>query len=166
MKYKAITDGNTILDLETTTFAGLEIGGEKKDVRLVPLSARFYEFIFEHQVYLVETTTLDDGNHALKINGQSVTVELKDELQLRLDKMSGGTKKKISSGDIKAPMPGLVVKIEVATGDIVKKGQGLMILEAMKMQNEIKSPVDGTVKAIKVSENQAVDKNLLLMTID
>jgi biotin carboxyl carrier protein len=59
-------------------------------------------------------------------------------------------------------MPGLVVKLSVSVGESVKKGQGLLILEAMKMQNEIKSPMDGVVKEIKVSEKQAVEKKLPL----
>ena len=69
------------------------------------------------------------------------------------------------AGEIKAPMPGLVVKVEVAPGDRVRRGQGVMVIEAMKMENEIAAPMDGTVELIKVKPGQPVEKGEALMTI-
>jgi biotin carboxyl carrier protein len=164
MKYTATID-KTVFDVEPESETRVKLNGTPKDVRLVRLSEKFYQFIYDNHVYRVEATKTDDG-FALRLNGEMVNVELKDELQQMLDKMSGGAKKKVASGDLKAPMPGLVVKLEVRVGDTVKKGQGLLILEAMKMQNEIKSPVDGVVKEIRVAERQAVEKNFLLMKLE
>lgn len=65
--------------------------------------------------------------------------------------------------DLKAPMPGLVVKILVKTGDAVTKGDGLMIIEAMKMENEIRSPHTAKVAKITVQQGQAVDKGQVLI---
>ena len=63
-------------------------------------------------------------------------------------------------------MPGMIVKINVEPEQKVKKGEGLVIVEAMKMENEITSPLDGTVKEIKVAPQQAVEKGETLLTIE
>ena len=67
---------------------------------------------------------------------------------------------------ITAPMPGKVVRILVAVGDEVKEGQGIVVVEAMKMQNEMKSPRDGRVSAIEVQENGSVTAGAVLATIE
>ena len=69
-------------------------------------------------------------------------------------------------GELLTKMPGKVVKIQVEQGQEVKKGQTLLILEAMKMENEIKSGIDGTVKAIHVKEGDALEENVLMLEID
>ena len=63
-------------------------------------------------------------------------------------------------------MPGLVLSIMVRVGDSVKKGQGLMVLEAMKMENIIKSPSDGIVKSIYIKKSDAVEKNQVLIKFE
>ena len=68
--------------------------------------------------------------------------------------------------DLKAPMPGLVLSIDVEVGKEVKKGDALLILEAMKMENVIKSPTDGVIKSIAVKTSQAVEKNQLLLNFE
>lgn len=69
-------------------------------------------------------------------------------------------------GELLTKMPGKVVKIEVETGTEVKKGQTVLILEAMKMENEIKSGIDGVVKAIHVKEGDALEENVLMLEIE
>ena len=66
---------------------------------------------------------------------------------------------------IAAPMPGTILSVNVAAGDAVKKGQVLMILEAMKMENEIMAPCDGTVTSVSVTKGAAVESGALLCTI-
>ena len=77
----------------------------------------------------------------------------------------GGSKRKLS-GKISSSIPGKIVSLNVKLGDIVKQGQVVMILEAMKMQNEISSPFDGVVKKISVRQNDSVMKDDLLMEIE
>jgi biotin carboxyl carrier protein len=67
---------------------------------------------------------------------------------------------------VKPPMPGRIVSIDVKVGDQVKRGQGLLVLEAMKMQNEITAPADGLVKAVNVKPGQTVDNNAVLVEIE
>ncbi len=70
-----------------------------------------------------------------------------------------------SAGDVAAPMPGTVLKVKVAAGDTVKKGQVLLILEAMKMENEIVSPADGKVAALNVEPGKSVTAGEVMVTI-
>ena len=76
--------------------------------------------------------------------------------------MSGGPAKQIK--DLKAPMPGLVLKVLVEESQMVEKDTPLMILEAMKMENVIKSPVGGKIAGIKVLQGKAVEKNEVLLS--
>jgi len=66
---------------------------------------------------------------------------------------------------VKAPMPGLVLRLEVAVGDTVRAGQGVVVLEAMKMENELKAPVAGRVSAIHAQAGQPVDKGVTLVEV-
>ena len=67
------------------------------------------------------------------------------------------------SGDVKAPMPGLVVAVQVEEGQTVTQGETVIVLEAMKMQNELKSPIDGEIESVSVEVSQTVDKGDLLV---
>lgn len=71
-----------------------------------------------------------------------------------------------SLSHVKAPLPGVVVKLNCSVGDTVKMGQTLLVLEAMKMQNEIQSPKDGKIKAINIKENQSVIEGEDLIVIE
>lgn len=82
-----------------------------------------------------------------------------------LEEMGFSDIKKLGSGEIKSPMPGLVLKIEVKDGQQVEKNDTLLTLEAMKMENLIKAPSSGIIKSIEVKEGDAVNKNQLLVVI-
>jgi len=88
------------------------------------------------------------------------------EKEARYAKLMGAKLGEGKSDFLKAPMPGLVVKILVEAGQAVKKGDGLLIVEAMKMENELKASSDGKVKEVKVAEKEAVDKNQVLLEFE
>jgi biotin carboxyl carrier protein len=99
----------------------------------------------------------------VKINNTSYTLDIKDKYDdllhsLGLDNL---TAKKVN--EIKAPMPGMVLNILVSEGQEVKKGDALIVLEAMKMENILKSPSDGIIKKIAITKGVAVEKNQLLI---
>jgi biotin carboxyl carrier protein len=103
------------------------------------------------------------ANILLQINGTSIEVHTKDELERLLEKMgmslSGGAKIK----ELKAPMPGLVLNVLVQIGQSLQKDEPLLVLEAMKMENVIKSPVEGVIESITVKNGDKVDKNQVLI---
>ncbi len=99
----------------------------------------------------------------IRLGHKTTTILLKDRFDLLLAEMGMNAAGSGSLKEIKAPMPGLILDLKVAPGDVVKKGDVVLILEAMKMENSIKSPGDGVVKEVKVSLKQSVEKNQVLI---
>lgn len=107
-----------------------------------------------------------DKNYTIKVNGTNFSVSLKDHYDRLVDKMGLSALTNQKANDIKAPMPGLVLDIMVKEGDTVNKGDAVLILEAMKMENVLKAPGDGTVASIEVKQGMAVEKGQLLIKIN
>ncbi len=114
-----------------------------------------------HEVFVDQR----DGRYVVMIAGEQYRVKVQDERAKRLAAVT--PKERIREGEIaiRAPMPGLVVAIEVSPGDIVEKGKGLLILEAMKMQNELRAPKQGTVKSVNVQQGDRVENGRVLVVI-
>jgi len=108
-----------------------------------------------------------EGSSMLRVHlsGFDYEVKVDDERSMRIREFAGADTRSKDIGQIRAPMPGLVVKLLVETGQEVKKGEGLLIVEAMKMENEIKSPVNGAVTEIRVAEKQTVEKGEILIVV-
>ncbi len=102
----------------------------------------------------------------IKINGNSYEIKLADEYDQLVKKLGLTTTVAYKVKDVKAPMPGLVVGVNVEVGQAVKRGDALLILEAMKMENVLKSPGDGVVKSINASKGMAVDKGAVLIEME
>ncbi len=98
------------------------------------------------------------------LRGRQYKAMVEDEREKRL-KTAGGARAESGEFHLKAPMPGLVVSIPVAEGQQVQKGQVLVILESMKMQNELKSPRDGTVHRIRVKPGESVEQRQTLLSV-
>ena len=124
-----------------------------------------YHLLYKGQSFEIEVLQSDivEKKHQFTINGKKVEAELSDKFDALLKElgMDAGSAQKV--GDLKAPMPGLVVDIPVKEGDVVKKGDTLVILEAMKIENALKAVGDAVVKKINVKKGQAVEKNTLLV---
>jgi len=99
------------------------------------------------------------------INQYVFTIKIEDSRSRLLSQFNNLSSHKADEVAVKAPMPGLVSVIEVKQGDIVSKGKGLIVLEAMKMENEIKSSVEGIVKTVHVKERMTVEKDQLLLVL-
>tara|TARA_B100000378_G_C17822784_1_gene335081 strand:- start:38 stop:538 length:501 start_codon:yes stop_codon:yes gene_type:complete len=102
----------------------------------------------------------------LKVNGTTYELQAKDKYDLLLEELGMENLAGAGENELKAPMPGLVLKVEVEAGTEVSKGDAILVLEAMKMENVLKSPVDGTVKSIKIETGQAVEKNAVLVEFE
>ena len=99
------------------------------------------------------------------VGGQTFEIEMPETTVAAKPRRSGGRKKK-KSGTVSANIPGKVVTVEVEEGQAVVEGQVILILEAMKMQNEIQAPVSGTVVTVECSEGEAIEANVPLVVIE
>lgn len=106
-----------------------------------------------------------DNDWQVLLRGRLFPVTVEDEREKRLRSAAGSGVAETGEFHLKAPMPGLVVAIPVTEGDPVKKGQVLLILESMKMQNELKSPRDGTVGRMRVRAGETVEQKQTLLSV-
>lgn len=132
---------------------------------LIKINDHQYHLIYNDQSYNVDIIKF---NHAektmvIKINSVRYSLELKDKYDELLHSLGMDTVVSAKINQIKAPMPGMVLNILVHEGNEVKKGDVLLVLEAMKMENMLKSPTDGIIKKIAVQKGNAVEKNQLLI---
>ncbi|MCD6542927.1 MAG: biotin/lipoyl-binding protein, partial [Flavobacteriaceae bacterium] len=108
----------------------------------------------------------DSKSYTIRVNSNNYTVKIENQLDQLIKELgfSVGNSKKLN--DIKAPMPGIIIGIEIKKGDQIKEGDTLLILEAMKMENAILCPKDSTVKSILVKTGDTVEKNKLLIELE
>lgn len=127
------------------------------------ISDTVYHVIKDHRSYEVEVANQIDGKRQLKVNGILVETETIDRFEALLKKM--GMEKGAASkvNELKAPMPGLVLSIDVKPGDVLKKGDRILVLEAMKMENVIKATADVIIASIEVEKGKTVDKNQVMV---
>lgn len=126
-----------------------------------------YSIISNHKVYNIFVEAIDRAKKeiTLRVNGQIVTSIIQEPIDQVLKNMGIDFSKNQKKDPIKAPMPGLVLKINVEPGQELKKGDPVLVLEAMKMENVFKSPMDAIVKEVHVVSGQAVEKGQVLITL-
>ena len=105
------------------------------------------------------------GRYVLWVDGWRYDVEALDERRRAIQELSGSGSGQGGSANLNAPMPGLIVRVLVAEGDSVQAGQGLVVMEAMKMENELRATAPGVVTRIHATEGSAVDKGALLVEV-
>ena len=128
----------------------------------VPLSANSYSLIINDRTYYLTITNQLDG-YEVTVDHHTQMVQVKDELETLLEKLGIQSGTSTHTGKIYAQIPGLLSRIFIKVGDRVKTGAKLCILEAMKMENEITSTEDGTIKRIHIKPGSNVEKGDLLM---
>ncbi len=136
------------------------------DLDIVEIHQGGFHILKDSISYNAEVVKADYEEKAftIKVNGQLYEVKVQDKFDLLLQQlgMSNAGSKQVK--ELKAPMPGLILDIKVTEGQAVQKGDPLIILEAMKMENIIKAPADGTVKQIKARKGDSVEKNQVLLS--
>jgi len=164
MKYIAEIDNRT-LEILLSENGTVEIDGQVRSCDFAcGRRPGHYSLILDgksYQVWLEPT----GPSVRVHLSGFDYDVRLEDERAHRLRQLAAPESSSRDAGLIAAPMPGLVVKVLVEAGQPVVKGQGVVIVEAMKMENEIRSPVAGVVKEIRVALKQAVEKGEVLMVV-
>jgi pyruvate carboxylase subunit B len=106
------------------------------------------------------------GNYSLWVDGYRFDVEALDERTRQIRDVSAASAAPTGPAPVIAPMPGLVVRVRVAVGDRVEAGQGVVVMEAMKMENELRATAAGVVKSIEVEAGTAVEKGTLLVALE
>lgn len=147
------------------TAHGIIVDNQPFEWDLVSLGEGRYHLLWQGRSYSAEVLAVDAAAKTvqLKLDGQRFELQAKDRFDLLLDKlgMSQAASNKIN--EVKAPMPGLIVDIRVTPGQAVQKGDPLLVLEAMKMENILKAPGDGVVSGVKVSLRDNVQKGQVLI---
>ena len=161
--YQASVNAAAPVNIEITP-AGITLNGQPYAWDLSKLADRQYHILKNNRSFSVEVLSVEVATKTvrLKINGHIQEVQVKDRFDLLLEKM-GMSNAASKVNNIKAPMPGLIVGISIQPGDVVAKGDIVLILEAMKMENAIKAPGDGTVKAVKIQKGDRVEKGQVLV---
>jgi biotin carboxyl carrier protein len=141
------------------------VNGNEVKTDVIHINENTIHLLYQHKSYTIERISADESGKqmTLKINGIKHQVQVNDELDELLRKMGLDKVAANKLNNLKAPMPGLVLRIMVSEGQKVEKGDALLVLEAMKMENVIKSPGAFTIKKVAVTEKTAVDKNQLLI---
>ncbi len=167
--YVALLDGGRREETIDVTPEGpgvyrVEMGGEVHQVDAFRHDYGTVSLLVDTASYSVQ---LDAGDSEVKayIRGSAYPLEILDERRLRMRRAAGKFTVE-GKQTLTAPMPGKVVKVLVKVGDEVKEGQGLVVIEAMKMENEMKSPKDGKIVELAVVEGQAVEGGAKLAAVE
>jgi len=164
--YVTIEDRVVEIEIDDTPAGSTAtIEGRTYHLDLRPTSGdALFSLMVEHASHEVLVEDTESGMEII-VGGELFHTLVQDEWQRRLANIQ--RKSAVETGEtiVRAPMPGQVVRTEVEVGAAVKRGQGLVILSAMKMENEIRSPRDGKILTVHVSEGDKVDQNAELVTI-
>ena len=161
MKYVAIIN-NQQYEIEIDEDGKALIDGDERDVDFLNLGGSLFSVITENKS-LEAVIDDDEGRIAVMMGGRLFETQVLDERAILMMQRRGV--QETGSGEVHAPMPGLIVEVTVQPDQEVEIGDTLIILESMKMQNELKSPIAGVVRSVQVAAGQAVEKNMLLVEI-
>jgi len=162
--YKLKANGHFDYQVEKSSDE-LLINGEKINADIRQLNPSAYHIINDLKSYNTEVISFDKETKTaeIRVNGNIYMIAAKDQFDILLDQLGLSNLNSTKVSELKAPMPGLVLKLFVNEGDEVKKGENLFILEAMKMENIIKSPADVTIKKLKIKPGDKVEKGQVLI---
>lgn len=130
------------------------------------VSEGYYTLLLNGRSFPFVVEEMDDRRVRLSIAGHRVEVHVKDEKALLLERFGLNEDAGAADRRVHAPMPGLVLNVMVQPGQQVRTGDSLLVLEAMKMENELRAATDGVIKTLHVAPGDAVGKNALLLELE
>jgi pyruvate carboxylase subunit B len=164
MRYHVTIAGETVVvDLDGTR---VSVDGREVEARLAGSGELRHLLLDGRSVTLLARPGEESGQWALQLDGRNLVTEAVDERTRAIRSMTGTTSAGRGAHNVKAPMPGLIVRVEVAEGEVVQPGQGVVIMEAMKMENELKADGGGVVARVRVAPGQAVEKGTVLVEFE
>lgn len=151
--------------VEESVDHSIVINGKTMQVDISQIAPSVWHIINGLRSYNVEVINFDPvlKTAQIRVNNNLYTVSAKDQFDILLDKMGLSNLNSSRISELKAPMPGLVLRSFVKDGDAVSKGDNLLILEAMKMENIIKAPADALIKGLKIKPGDKVEKGQILI---
>jgi glutaconyl-CoA/methylmalonyl-CoA decarboxylase subunit gamma len=165
-EYIAVTPGDDKYVVRNPFSEDLRINGHKKEIKIFENEEGFTFIEFNNKKYLAEITDKNQNKYTVLLNGVSYSFTIESPISYRrrkyLDKYKQHNKVEI----VTAPMPGKIIELLVEESSHVKEGEAILILEAMKMQNEIIAQVTGKVRKISVKAGDSVTKDDILMEIE
>jgi acetyl/propionyl-CoA carboxylase alpha subunit len=165
VKYAVVLDGQVIeveVDGDRVTVAGQIYVATLGIIPGTPLR----QLLLDGRPSTLSIESLGRGRWALAPGGERWEVEVLDERARHIRSLTGNQERQRTIPVLKAPMPGLVLRVQVAPGQRVPAGAGLVVLEAMKMENELKAPAPVLVKAVRVQAGSAVEKGQVLLEFE
>jgi biotin carboxyl carrier protein len=131
---------------------------EGSPIRMIKIGTQVYRVVVQkHQ---------GRGRYTLWIDGYRFDAEALDERTRAIRDMSAASAGPVGPAPVRAPMPGLIVRVNVMVGDLVQAGQGIVVMEAMKMENELRATAAGKVRSVEVAPGTAVEKGALLVALE
>ena len=166
MKYVVALNGETrtvSLDADGVRYEGellpVELADpEETPVRVVAIGAEIHRMVVQKRE--------GRGSYTIWVNGHRFDAEALDERTRAIREMSASVEGPTGPAPVKAPMPGLIVRVTVKVGDEVQAGQGVVVMEAMKMENELRAVGAGRVKAVHAEAGTAVEKGMVLVEME
>lgn len=157
-KYNVTVDGGNTIEIAEDRLQSMD---------WIPSGTNSWHVLEGKKSFKVAFVSLDKRSKqaVLKVNGVKHSISIADSYDLLVKKMGLSATVMHKVDEIKAPMPGLVLEIMVKEGQTIHEGDPLLILEAMKMENVLKSPGAGIVDSIKVEKGAAVDKGAILIKL-
>jgi biotin carboxyl carrier protein len=163
VKYLTTVNGTTY-EIEINQNGQITVNGEERTIDFLAMQPPLYSLLLDNASYegLVEER---DEQLNVMLMGDLFEVSVKDERAQRLAGASGGFGVDQGEISLRSPMPGLIVSVPVAEGQAVSAGDTLIVLESMKMENDIKAPRGGTIGHIHVAKGDRVEQNKVLLTL-
>ena len=164
MKYVASL-GDQEIEIEINGEDEIIVDGQKYNVDFHSIAGQpIYSLLINGRSYEALVQSSDQGLEVL-LQGQLFLISVDDERQLRLRQTTGPQLADRGEFHLKSPMPGLIISVKVREGQKVSKGDRLITLESMKMQNELKSPRDGIIRSLRIKSGDNVEQNQVLLTV-
>jgi acetyl/propionyl-CoA carboxylase alpha subunit len=157
----------TVNQKESIEVNGQMINGSEASIDIQKINTNEYSLLINNESFraLLIGYNADDKKLNMLINGKEFEIQIQDKTDLLLQKMGLNNMAGAKNNNLKAPMPGLIRQVNVSEGQEVKKGEVLIVLEAMKMENALKAAADAVVKKVAISAGQTVEKNQLLIEL-
>ncbi|SRX55203.1 acetyl-CoA carboxylase biotin carboxyl carrier protein subunit [Aequorivita sp. CIP111184] len=157
-EYKAIVNDNFEFSLNSKDLETIDVISDNKKSNV----------IFNNKSVGIETleSNFHKKTYTLSINGNRYQVKIENQLDALISKMGLSIGNASVDDEVHAPMPGIILEVNVSQGNEVKKGDFLCVLEAMKMENTLTAPRDGVVKSVNIVKGETVDKGKLLIEFE